>query len=81
LVVGDAVVRVGNASLAGGGEPVFSTTDGRNRVLIPAFRARTGRNQPSNSKFIFGPSVWLRGLIQPQPGYGLAYIDCSQQEI
>lgn len=55
--------------------------DGRNRVLISAFRARTGRNQPSNSKFIFGPSVWLRGLIQPQPSYGLAYIDCSQQEI
>ena len=54
--------------------------DGRNRALISAFRARTGRNQPSNSKFIFGPSVWLRGLIQPQPGYGLAYIDWSQQE-
>jgi DNA polymerase I len=43
-------------------------------------RARTGRNQPSNTKFIFGPSVWLRGLIQPAPGYGLAYIDWAQQE-
>ncbi len=39
-----------------------------------------GRNQPSNSKFIFGPSVWLRGLIRPQPGWGLAYVDWSQQE-
>jgi DNA polymerase I-like protein with 3'-5' exonuclease and polymerase domains len=48
--------------------------------LLSAFRARTGRNQPSNSKFIFGPSVWLRGLIKPSPGYGLAYIDWSQQE-
>ena len=54
--------------------------DGRNRCLLSAFRARTGRNQPSNSKFIFGPSVWLRGLIKPPPGYGLAYIDWSQQE-
>jgi len=54
--------------------------DGRNRTLLSAFRARTGRNQPSNSKFIFGPSVWLRGLIKPSPGYGLAYIDWSQQE-
>lgn len=54
--------------------------DGRNRTLISPFRARTGRNQPSNSKFIFGPSVWLRGLIKPPPGYGLAYIDWSQQE-
>jgi hypothetical protein len=54
--------------------------DGRNRTLLSAFRACTGRNQPSNSKFIFGPSVWLRGLIQPPPGHGLAYIDWSQQE-
>jgi hypothetical protein len=55
-------------------------SDGRNRCLLSAFRSRTGRNQPSNSKFIFGPSVWLRSLIKPDPGYGLAYIDWSQQE-
>jgi DNA polymerase family A len=54
--------------------------DGRNRTILSAFRSRTGRNQPSNSKYIFGPSVWLRGLIQPRPGYGVAYIDWSQQE-
>jgi len=54
--------------------------DGRNRCLLSPFRSRTGRNQPSNSKFIFGPSVWLRGLIKPQPGWGLAYVDWSQQE-
>jgi DNA polymerase I-like protein with 3'-5' exonuclease and polymerase domains len=55
-------------------------SDGKNRVMLSAFRAKTGRNQPSNTKFIFGPSTWLRGLIQPMPGYGLAYIDWSQQE-
>ena len=54
--------------------------DGRNRCLLSPFRARTGRNQPSNSKFIFGPSVWLRGLIRPRPGWGIAYVDWSQQE-
>jgi hypothetical protein len=54
--------------------------DGRNRCLLSAFRSRTGRNQPSNSKYIFGPSVWLRGLIKPPQGYGLAYIDWAQQE-
>lgn len=54
--------------------------DGRNRTMLSAFRATTGRNQPSNSKFIFGPAVWLRGLIRPAPGYGVAYIDYSQQE-
>lgn len=54
--------------------------DGRNRCMLSMYRSKTGRNQPSNTKFIFGPSVWLRGLIQPQPGYGLAYVDWSQQE-
>ena len=55
-------------------------SDGRNRSLLSAFRSRTGRNQPSNSKFIFGPAVWLRGLIRPEPDFGLAYIDWAQQE-
>lgn len=54
--------------------------DGRNRCLISAYRAKTGRNQPSNKKFIFGPSAWLRSLIKPDKGYGLAYVDWSQQE-
>ena len=54
--------------------------DGRNRTMLSAFRARTGRNQPSNSKFIFGPATWLRGLIQPPPGHAVAYLDWSQQE-
>ena len=54
--------------------------DGFNRVWLNPFGSKTGRNQPSNSKFIFGPSVWLRGLIKPPPGFGIAYIDWSQQE-
>jgi hypothetical protein len=55
--------------------------DGRNRTILSAFRSRTGRNQPSNTKFIFGPSVWLRGLIKPPAGDAVAYVDWSQQEI
>jgi len=54
--------------------------DGRNRTLLSAFRSRTGRCQPSNTRYIFGPSVWLRSLIQPPEGWGVAYIDWSQQE-
>lgn len=54
--------------------------DGRNRTLLSPFRARSGRNAPSNTKFIFGPSVWLRGLIQPPPDHAVVYIDYSQQE-
>jgi hypothetical protein len=55
-------------------------SDGRNRTILSAFRARTSRTQPSNTKYIFGPSVWLRGLIKPSAGHGVAYIDFSQQE-
>ena len=54
--------------------------DGRNRCILSAFRSRTGRNQPSNNNFIFGPAVWLRGLIRPELACGMAYIDWSQQE-
>ncbi len=54
--------------------------DRRNRCLLSPFRSSTGRNQPSNSRYIFGPSVWLRGLIKPEPGWGVAYIDWNQQE-
>jgi hypothetical protein len=54
--------------------------DGRNRTILSVFRSTTGRNQPSNTRFIFGPSVWLRGLIKPPPGHAVAYIDWEQQE-
>lgn len=54
--------------------------DGRNRALLSMFRAKTGRNQPSNSQFVFGLSAWLRGLILPTTDHGLAYVDWSQQE-
>ncbi|MBX9653619.1 DNA polymerase I [bacterium] len=55
-------------------------SDRRNRCMLSAFRSKTGRNQPGNSEFIFGPSCWLRGLIKPEPGRGIAYIDYAQQE-
>jgi hypothetical protein len=55
-------------------------SDGRNRCLLSAFASKTGRNQPSNARYIFGPSVWLRGLIRPNEGYAVACADWSQQE-
>ena len=55
-------------------------SDDRNRCLLSPFGASSGRNTPSSTKFIFGPSVWLRQLIRPEPGMALAYIDWSQQE-
>lgn len=55
--------------------------DGRNRTLLSPFGAATGRNLPSSSRFIFGPSTWIRGLIQPQEGLAVAYLDWSSQEV
>jgi DNA polymerase I len=54
--------------------------DGRNRTMLSAFGARSGRNTPSSVKYVFGPSAWLRGLVKPEPGMGLAVIDWAQQE-
>jgi DNA polymerase I len=55
--------------------------DGRNRTMLSPFGASSGRNTPSANKFIYGPSVWLRGLIKPGPDRAIAYIDWSSQEV
>jgi hypothetical protein len=55
--------------------------DNRARCLLSAFQSVTGRNQPSASKFIFGPARWIRGLVREQEGRSVAYIDWSTQEI
>ena len=60
--------------------------DGRNRHPISPFSSSTGRNQPSkenrqsSANHIFSLPSWVRGLIKPTIGKGLAYIDWSQQE-
>jgi DNA polymerase-1 len=54
--------------------------DGRNRSSLFPFASKTSRNQPSNTRFIFGPAVWLRGLIRPEPDRAVAYVDWEQQE-
>lgn len=55
--------------------------DARNRVYLNPYGAVTGRNQPSNSKFIFGSARWTRSFIKPGEGMGLAYVDWNSQEI
>jgi hypothetical protein len=62
-------------------EDIAVGPDGRNRTMLSPFGARTGRNTPSNTKFIFGPAVWLRGAIKPGPGQAIAYVDWSSQEV
>ena len=55
-------------------------TDGRNRCMLSPFSSKTGRNQPSNSMFIFGMPSWYRHLVRPPQGWGCGYADYSQQE-
>jgi DNA polymerase I len=55
--------------------------DDRNRCSLMPFQPITGRNLPSNGKFIFGPARWIRGFIRPPEGYGLAYLDFASEEI
>jgi hypothetical protein len=55
-------------------------SDGRNRCLLSPYRAKSGRCAPSTSRYVFGPSVWMRSLIRPAAGQALAYVDWSQQE-
>ena len=54
--------------------------DARNRTLLGPYGTKTGRNAPSNSKYIFGPSKALRFLIAPPPGRALVYRDFKQEE-
>lgn len=54
--------------------------DGRSRTLLSAFQSKTGRNQPSTTRFLFALPSWMRALIAAKPGTGLAYIDWAQQE-
>jgi len=54
--------------------------DERNRYLLSAFGSITGRNQPSNTRAVFGPAKWIRFLIKPGEGMAVAYLDYEQQE-
>lgn len=56
-------------------------SDGRNRTLLGPYGTKTGRNAPSNSKFVFGPAKWIRFLIAPPPGRVLIHRDYKQQEV
>jgi hypothetical protein len=55
-------------------------SDGRSRVMLSPFRTKTGRNMPSNSRYVFGMASWLRSLVRPEPGRTIAYLDWGQQE-
>lgn len=61
-------------------ENITVGSDDRNRTWLNCFGSRTGRNQPSNAKYIFGTARSHRSLIRPEPGHSLAYLDFKSQE-
>ncbi len=63
------------------GEHLAIGTDNRNRADHRPFTSSTGRCQPSNSRFVFGTSTWLRSIIKPPEGMALAYVDLAGAEI
>jgi DNA polymerase family A len=54
--------------------------DGRNRASLWPFSSSTGRNLPSGREFIFNLASWVRGLIRPEQGRALVYLDYRSQE-
>jgi len=62
------------------GQQLVIGKDDRNRVSLFSFGAVTGRNTPKASQFVFSPAVWLRGLIRPEPGFAMVYLDWSAEE-
>ncbi len=54
--------------------------DSRLRCMLSPFGSDTGRNQPSNARYVFGMAAWLRRVIQAPAGKVLAYVDYASQE-
>jgi hypothetical protein len=57
--------------------------DGYSRIAIMPFWTRSGRNQPQgrDKAYLLSLPSWLHGLIRPPPGWGIAGLDWSAQEI
>jgi len=55
--------------------------DGRVRTRSNPYRSKTGRSQPSSTRFAFGSARWTRSFIMPGPGRVFAYLDYRSQEI
>jgi hypothetical protein len=73
-------LRASLGQLKGDKPGLIINGDGRNRVGFFPFSTRASRNAPSSAEFIFSLPSWMRGLVAPRPGYGIAMLDWSQQE-
>lgn len=63
------------------GNDIQVDADGRVRTPLRPLASKTGRCQPSTSKFLFGAARWTRSFIMAPPGHTFAYLDYKSQEI
>jgi DNA polymerase family A len=55
--------------------------DGRNRAWFNPFGTKTGRNNPSTNRSLFGLPHTMRSFMKPPPGKAIAQVDYGSQEI
>jgi hypothetical protein len=55
--------------------------DSRNRSWLNPFGTKTGRNNPSTNRALFGLPHTMRTFMKPGPGMALAQVDFGSQEI
>ena len=56
-------------------------SDGRNRCWLNPLATKTGRNNPSTNRYIFGLPHTMRSFIKPGPGMALAQLDIGNEEV
>jgi hypothetical protein len=56
-------------------------SDGRNRRWLNPLATKTGRNNPSTNRYIFGLPHTMRSFIKPGPGMALAQLDIGNEEV
>jgi DNA polymerase I len=54
--------------------------DGRNRFWFNPFGTKTGRNNPSTNRALFGLPHTMRSFMKPGPGMAIAQIDYGNEE-
>jgi hypothetical protein len=56
-------------------------SDGRNRFWLNPFGQKTGRNNPSTNRSLWGLPHTMRSFLRPEPGTAIAQVDFSAEEI
>jgi DNA polymerase-1 len=56
-------------------------SDGRNRFWLNPFGQKTGRNNPSTNRSLWGLPHTMRSFLKPEPGTAIAQVDYGSEEV